>query len=238
MNVFSLNSVLAIIPVRDEAETIAAVVQSLQAAGLRQIRVVDNGSSDGSAMAAAEAGAAVLSEPISGYGRACWRGLQQLPAQTEWILFCDGDGSDDLEVLEAFWRQCGQVDVILSDRTATAAGRAALTPVQRFGNRLATGLIELGWGYCYRDLSPLRLIRRSALTQIQMQDRGFGWTVEMQVRAIECGLRICELPVNYYCRQGGRSKISGTIRGSIQAGVIILSTLAKLYYRRFMKAIR
>ena len=238
MNSFHLDSILTIIPVRDEAETIASVIQALQSAGLRQIRVVDNGSTDGSAIAASEAGAEVLSEPISGYGRACWRGLQQMPNQTEWILFCDGDGSDDLQALEPFWQRCGQFDLILSDRTATAAGRATLTPVQRFGNRLAVGLIDLGWGYRYRDLGPLRLIRRSALMQIQMQDRGFGWTVEMQVRALECGLRICELPVDYYHRQGGQSKISGTIRGSVQAGVIILSTLGKLYCQRFVKAIR
>ena len=116
MNSFHLDSILTIIPVRDEAETIASVIQALQSAGLRQIRVVDNGSTDGSVIAASEAGAEVLSEPISGYGRACWRGLQQMPNQTEWILFCDGDGSDDLQALEPFWQRCGQFDLILSDR--------------------------------------------------------------------------------------------------------------------------
>jgi glycosyltransferase involved in cell wall biosynthesis len=237
VNSFSLDA-LAIIPVQNEADTIAAVIQTLQASGLRQIRVVDNGSTDGSAMVAAQAGAEVLSEPVSGYGRACWCGLQQMPAPIQWILFCDGDGSDDLQALEQFWKLREQFDLILSDRTATAAGRAAMTPVQRFGNRLAAGLIELGWGYRYRDLGPLRLIRRSALAQIQMQDRGFGWTVEMQVRAIECGLRICELPVDYHPRQGGQSKISGTVRGSIQAGTVILSTLGKLYYQHFVKVMK
>jgi hypothetical protein len=126
-------------------------------------------------------------------------------------------------------------DLVLGDRTATPAGRAVLTPVQRFGNGLATTLIRWGWGYHYRDLGPLRLIRRSALEAIQMCDRGFGWTVEMQVRAVEGGLRIGELPVAYYCRRGGRSKISGTLRGSIQAGVVILSTLGRLYGQRIWR---
>jgi glycosyltransferase involved in cell wall biosynthesis len=195
--------------------------------------VVDNGSRDQSAEIATMIGATVFHEPIAGYGRACWRGLQNLPDAVEWILFCDGDGSDDLGKLDQFWALSHDFDLILGNRRATAAGRAAMTPVQRFGNGLATLLIHLGWGYSYHDLGPLRLIRRSALARLQMQDRGFGWTVEMQVHAVECGLRICEIPVDYYPRQGGRSKISGTIRGSIQAGLVILSTLGRLYSRRW-----
>ncbi len=232
MNAFPFNSILVIIPVRNEEATLAAVIRDLQAQGLRHIRVVDNGSHDRSASIAAEAGAEVLTAPLPGYGSACWQGLQQLPEPIQWVLFCDGDGSDDVSALPQFLAAIDHFDLILGDRTATAAGRAVLTPVQRFGNRLSTTLIRLGWGHRYRDLGPLRLIRRTGLDQIQMRDRGFGWTVEMQVRAIECGLRICELPVAYNRRQGGTSKISGTIRGSVQAGVIILTTLGRLYGRR------
>ncbi len=221
-----------IIPVRNEETTLAAVIKALQAHGLHQIRVVDNGSRDRSALIAAEAGAEVLTAPLPGYGNACWQGLQQLPEQIQWLLFCDGDGSDDVSALPDFLDAIDHFDLILGDRTATAAGRAVLTPVQRFGNQLSTTLIRLGWGHRYRDLGPLRLVRRTGLDQIQMRDRGFGWTVEMQVRAIECGLRICELPVAYNRRQGGKSKISGTIRGSVQAGIIILTTLGRLYGRR------
>ncbi|GAB4334259.1 MAG: glycosyltransferase family 2 protein [Leptolyngbyaceae cyanobacterium] len=246
MNSANLDSILVIIPVLNEEATIAQVIQSLQSIGLYQIRVVDNGSRDRSAEVAFKAGAEVLYEPISGYGNACWRGLQVMPDSIQWILFCDGDGSDDVSALNHFLSFCDvsieqqsqHCDLILGDRTATAAGRAALTPVQRFGNALSTTLIWIGWGYRYRDLGPLRLIRRSALDQIQMQDRGFGWTVEMQVRAIECRFRICELPVHYQCRQGGRSKISGTVRGSIRAGVVILATLGRLYRRRWLKRIK
>jgi Glycosyl transferase family 2 len=240
-----LDSILVIIPVLNEAATIGRVVHTLQSLELRQIRVVDNGSNDGSAEIAFQSGAEVLFEPIPGYGSACWRGLQQMPESVQWILFCDGDGSDDLSVLpqwfglkDAVWKETGAYDLILGNRAATAAGRAAMTSVQLFGNGLATTLIWWIWGHRYRDLGPLRLVRRSALEQIQMQDRGFGWTVEMQVRAVECGLRICEWPVGYRPRQGGQSKISGTIRGSLQAGVVILGTLGYLYGRCWIKRIQ
>ncbi|RMF67795.1 MAG: glycosyltransferase family 2 protein [Cyanobacteria bacterium J069] len=235
MNLSNLDSVLVIIPILNEESTIAAVIQMLQSHGLRHIRVVDNGSRDRSAERSKDAGATVLCEPIAGYGRACWRGLQQMPEAVQWILFCDGDGSDDISSLPQFLALRDRFDLILGNRMATATGCAAMTPVQRFGNRLATTLIWLGWGHRYQDLGPLRLIRRSALEQIDMQDRGFGWTVEMQVRAIECELRICELPVGYRQRQGGQSKISGTVRGSVKAGYIILSTLGQLYWRRLVR---
>lgn len=229
----NLDAVLVVIPVRNEADNLAGVIRAIQSYGLHRIRVIDNGSTDQSAEVAQAAGVAVVYEPIPGYGQACWRGLQQLPTDIDWILFCDGDGSDDFSQLPRFLQLRDRFDLILGDRRATVAGRAVLTPVQRFGNRLATLLIELGWNYRYCDLGPFRLIRRSALEQINMQDRGFGWTVEMQVRAVELKLRICELAVGYYPRQGGKSKISGTISGSIQAGAVILGTLGKLYWQRW-----
>ena len=228
----TLRQTLAIVPVLNESATIARVVRSLQAEGLQQIRVVDNGSTDGSAARAAAAGAEVLTEPVAGYGQACWRGLQDIDRHIEWILFCDGDGSDDLHRLGDLFAACGQADFILGDRTATAAGRRNLTVVQRFGNWLATSLIFLGWGYRYRDLGPLRLIRRTALERLQLSDRAFGWTLEMQVRAVEEGLEICEIPVNYRHRQGGESKISGSLKGSFRAGIAILGGVARLYWRR------
>lgn len=228
--------VLVIIPVHNEAETIASVIQSLQSYGLRHIRVVDNSSTDESATAAKNAGAEVVFEPKLGYGQACWRGLQDIPPYVEWILFCDGDGSDDLDALPQFFAVSSDHDLILGNRRATAKSRASLTPVQNFGNGFAARLIQLGWGYRYHDLGPLRLIRRSAIERIQMQDRGFGWTVEMQARAVELGFRICELTVNYYPRQGGKSKISGTLSGSIRAGFVILSVIAQLYWRRWQRA--
>lgn len=229
---FDLDTVLTIIPVRNEEATIVAVIHTLQQQGIQHIRVVDNGSTDRSAAQAIAAGATVVRAPRPGYGEACATGLQHIPPKIEWILFCDGDGSDDLSSLPRFFEACSQADFILGNRRATASGRRAMTPVQNFGNRLATVLIRWGWGHRYHDLGPLRLIRRSRLEAMGMRDRGFGWTVEMQVRAIELGLVICELPVGYYRRQGGYSKISGTLSGSLQAGSIILTTLGTLYVRR------
>jgi len=218
--------------VRNESTTLAQVIQNLQLQQITQIRVVDNGSQYNSAAIAIQEGAEVVFEPIPGYGQACSTGLENLPPAVEWILFCDGDGSDDLTQLPLLLQETPEFDLILGNRRATAKGRQALTPVQNFGNRLATLLISLGWGYSYQDLGPLRLIRRTALEKLQLEDRGFGWTVEMQVKGVEQKLKIKELSVNYRPRQGGKSKISGTLRGSIQAGTIILSTLGNLYLNK------
>ena len=230
-----LNQVLVIIPILNEEATITDVIKSLQSAGLTRIRVVDNGSEDQSLVKAQAAGAEVIGEPLAGYGQACWRGLQDLPPDIEWIFFCDGDGSDDLNQLPPLLTHLDACDCVLGNRRATLAGRQAMTTVQNFGNWLATGLIHWGWGYRYHDLGPLRLIRRDALDQMHMQDRGFGWTVEMQVRAVEADLRIAEVPVGYRHRQGGRSKISGTLTGSLQAGTVILRTLGHLYWQRLWR---
>ena len=228
----SIDDILVIIPVLNEEFTIAEVIRNLQNYGLNHIRVVDNGSSDRSREIAQDAGATVISESIQGYGQSCWRGLQNIPEQIEWILFCDGDGSDDLSCLPDFFESRQQYDFILGDRRATKQGRSVMTPVQKWGNVLATNLMNLGWGHKYRDLGPLRMIRKNALNSMDMKDRAFGWTVEMQVKAVEMGLKICELPVSYLKRQGGESKISGTIVGSFQAGTTILSTLGSFYFRK------
>ncbi|MFQ6538853.1 glycosyltransferase family 2 protein [Aphanothece stagnina] len=230
-----MDDVLAIIPVRDEASTLAAVLGDLRAIGVGRIRVVDNGSRDASATVARANGAEVLREPRAGYGRACWRGLSALPPTVRWILFCDGDGSDDLAAIRGWRALMPEADLILGNRQATAAGRRLLTPVQRFGNDLATTLIRLGWGHRYADLGPLRLVRRQALEAMGMRDRGFGWTIEMQVKALEAGLRIRECAVAHHPRRGGRSKISGTIGGSLRAGLGILGTLGRLYGRRLLQ---
>lgn len=226
-----LDNTLVIIPALNEAATIGNVVKQLRNHGLTHIRVVDNGSQDSTAKIAVQAGAEVVQEPIKGYGQACWQGLQAIPDTIEWILFCDADGSDDLSQLPDFFAQRETHDLILGNRRGTETGRKQLSPVQNFGNWLAGTLIAWGWGYRFDDLGPLRLIRKTALDEIDMGDRNFGWTVEMQARAVECGLRIFELPVNYLPRQGGQSKISGTIAGSFKAGTIILSTLVSLYWQ-------
>jgi len=227
-----VNDIVVIIPVLNEEDTIAGVVKALQSHGLTRICVVDNGSSDRTSSIAKKAGAQVILEPRRGYGQACWCGLQTpMAIDSKWILFCDGDGSDELAELPELLAQRENYDFVLGNRRGTVEGRSQLTSVQRFGNWLATRLIWLGWQQRYEDLGPLRLIRRRSLDTLAMSDRGFGWTVEMQAKAAAQQLRVLEKPVKYNPRQGGRSKISGTLKGSFQAGSIILTTLGQLYWQ-------
>lgn len=231
-----MKNVVVIIPALNEEETISEVILRLQQQGVETICVVDNGSSDHTSHIAQQAGAHVVHEPRKGYGQACWTGLQTpMATQAEWILFCDGDGSDDLSELGKLLALRGQYDFILGNRRGTQQGKSQLTPVQNFGNWLATRLIRWGWGHAYEDLGPLRLIRKSSLDSLNMADRGFGWTVEMQAKAAGHGLKICERPVNYLPRQGGQSKISGTLQGSVKAGEVILTTLARLYCQQLQR---
>lgn len=227
---------LVILPARDEAATLPAVLAALTALGFTHLRVVDNGSRDATAALARAAGAEVLTEPTAGYGRACLRALATPAPGCDWVLFCDADGSDDPADIPRLLAAGAQADFILGDRRATAAGRRCLTPPQAFGNWLSTRLIRLGWGHLYHDLGPLRLMRRVALDRLALRSPTYGWTLEMQVRAVEAGLRIRELPVNYRPRQGGRSKISGNLRGVLAAGTIILTTLGQLWFTRHRRA--
>lgn len=219
-------------PARDEEGTVGNVVARLLDAGLGWVRVVDNGSRDQTVHAARSAGADVYSEPQRGYGRACWRGLQRLPAGCQWVLFCDADGSDDLSQLPDFFAAAAKSDFVLGNRRCGSRHEAKLGWLQHCGNGLATALIRLGWGHRYFDLGPLRLIRRDVLEAMEMKDRTWGWTLEMQVKALEGRLRVTELPVNYLPRQGGESKISGNLMGGLRAGWVILWTLGGLYLTR------
>jgi glycosyltransferase involved in cell wall biosynthesis len=228
----SPEQILVIIPALNEAEALPGVIRELQSQGLTQIRVVDNGSTDQTVAIATAAGAEVISETRRGYGQACWTGSQDLPDGIKWLLFCDADGSDDLSILPEVLRAGDEVPFVLADRRATAASRAQLTPVQNFGNWLASTLIRIGWGAKFHDLGPLRMIRRDVYHAVAMQDRGFGWTVEMQARIAELKIPFREIPMAYRPRQGGTSKISGSLKGSFQAGTIILSTLGSLFLKK------
>jgi hypothetical protein len=148
-----------------------------------------------------------------------------------WILFCDADGSDDLRDLDAMIDAAEDADLVLGNRLATRAGFEAMTFMQRIGNRLVSKLIEYGWGFRFADFGPRRLIRRQALDDIDMRERRFGWNVVMQIRAVEAGLKIREVPVRYRVRQGGRSKISGNLLAAVCAGFGILQAVARLYFR-------
>lgn len=225
------NSCLVVIPALNEQATIATVVQDLRQHGFWRIRVINNGSSDETASRAAAAGADVLTETRCGYGRACLRGLTKLPRDMAWILFCDADGSDDLDDVDVMIDAAKQgADLVLSNRYVTKSGREAMSFIQRLGNRLVGRLVEYGWGFRFADFGPLRLIRRQALDDIDMRERGFGWNVVMQIRAVEAGLQIWEVPVRYRPRQGGKSKISGNFFAAVCAGFGILQAVARLYF--------
>ena len=213
-----------IIPALNEELAIGSVVRALPH-WVDVIIVADNGSSDGTAAVAADAGAIVVGEQRRGYGAACMAALGKLPP-VDIVVFVDGDYSDypeDIADLVDPIVDDGH-ELVIGSRTLGGAEAGALTVQQRFGNSIATLLIRLFWGVKYSDLGPFRAIRRDALEHLAMNDQNFGWTVEMQVKAAEQGLRVFEVPVRYR-RRVGVSKISGTVRGTVLAGSKILSII-------------
>lgn len=224
-------SVAVIIPARNEAAALEQVLREIPRRHIQEVVVVDNGSTDATADVARQGGARVVSEPVAGYGRACLAGLAALDEAIDIVVFMDGDHSDypeDLPSLLAPIKE-GRAELVIGSRTANAQ-RGSLTPQQRFGNWLACRLLRWIYGARYTDLGPFRAIRRDALGRLQMRDQAFGWTVEMQAKAARMGLRAVEVPVRYRPRLG-RSKISGTLSGTLQAGVAILSTICKVAWR-------
>ena len=196
-----------------------------------QIIVCDNGSTDNTAQVATDAGAQVVQEETPGYGAACNTALSAL-TEKDLIVFVDGDYSViATEVPLLLQPLIDGGDLVIGSRTSGNCERGALTLPQRFGNRLAVLLILLLWRARVSDLGPVRAITHKALTEIDMQDRAFGWTVEMQVRAIQLGQQVIEVPVTTKCRVG-QSKISGTLRGVIGAGKGILGMIGKLYLQQ------
>lgn len=230
-----LNRTLVLIPAYNEAECVAATVRFWRDLGARLVRVVNNGSTDSTAREADAAGAEVLLEPRRGYGVACWTGLREVPLGIEWILFSSADGSDQLTATDIVeWQTCidSGADLVIGERSSLPDSRKHLKWVQRWGNGLCCGLIFLGWGRRFRDLGSLRMIRLEALQQLSLEDRGFGWNIEMQVRAIEERLNIVERPVLYQPRRAGQSKISGSVLGTIKAAAGMTGMIVRLWLRK------
>jgi glycosyltransferase involved in cell wall biosynthesis len=227
--------VSAIVPARNEAPCIAAVVQALralrQADGtplLLEVVVADNGSSDGTGTIATLAGARVVNVPQPGYGQACWAAVQACRGNV--LLFVDGDGAADASDAPALLAALTHgADLVIGARINPDPG--AMTPPQRMGNALACTLMRWIWRMPAHDLGPYRAIRRHAFERLDMRDRSFGWTVEMQVRAHALQLTVQDVPVAWRARSGGVSKISGTWRGVLGAGTGILSMIARLWWR-------
>jgi glycosyltransferase involved in cell wall biosynthesis len=221
-----------IIPALDEERSIGAVLDAIPR-DVAEVIVVDNGSVDATAEIARSKGATVIREARRGYGSACLRGLAALAPDTSVVVFLDGDFSDHPGEMPFLTGPilAGEADLVIGSRVLGKREPGALLPVARFGNWLSTRLIRWGWGFAYTDLGPFRALRYSSLPALGMQDPDFGWTVEMQVRALSCGLRVREVAVSYRKRIG-KSKISGTILGSYRAGRKILFIIFREFFRR------
>lgn len=216
--------ITVIIPALNEERAIGRVIQRIPDF-VSRIIVADNGSTDETAAEAEAAGAETVFLAEAGYGRACLAGVARA-GSADILVFLDGDGSDVPEQMDRLVAPIlsGEMDMVIGSRALGAAERGSLTFAQRFGNRLACVLMRLFWGARYTDLGPFRAIRRSAYEQLGMTAPTFGWTVEMQVRALKQKLAVADVPVDY-ARRVGVSKISGTVRGVILAGVYILGTI-------------
>lgn len=223
--------VAVVIPALNEEQSLPLVLGELPRDLVDDVVVVDNGSTDRTAAVAQAAGARVVPEAHRGYGAACLAGIAAT-TRADVLVFLDGDHSDYPEDLRGLLSPVldGSADLVIGTRMTTPTARAAMLPQARFGNWLASRLMRLCFGIRCTDLGPFRVIRRSALLRLGMCDRDFGWTVEMQLRAHLASLAVLELPVRYRQRIG-KSKITGTVRGTVRAGWKILSTIARYRLR-------
>ena len=227
---YAESSAALIIPALNEESCIARTLSSIPPGLFRQVLVSDNGSSDHTAEIARRLGATVVIEPRRGYGAACLKALSAVAPDTTAVVFLQADGSENPEeargLLAPIYTGCA--DLVIGSRVLGRAEKGSLEPHQRFGNWLATLLIRWRWGQRYTDLGPFRAIRLESLKMLDMQDRNYGWTVEMQIKALRQDLRVEERPVSYRKRIAGENKISGNLKASVLAGLKILWTIWRL----------
>ncbi len=223
---FDSLTVKVIIPALNEAKSLGLVLAEIPQ-WVDEVVVVDNGSTDATAQVARLGGAKVVREPSRGYGRACLAGLAAIDF-CDIVVFLDADYSDYPQEMTNLVEPIsqGRADMVIGARVAARRGAKAFTLPQRFGTALACYLMRLFWRARYTDMGPFRAIRFSSLRALKMTDPTYGWTIEMQIKALIASLQVTEVPVSYR-RRIGKSKISGTIRGVFGAGTKILATIAK-----------
>ncbi len=220
---FQEKSVALVLPALDEEEALPALLGRVDRGIVDRLVVADNGSGNGTAEAARRAGAILVSEPRRGYGSACLAGIRAA-GPVDLFAFMDADGSDDPAELDRVLGPLaeGRADLVLGSRVLGGAEKGAFTFTQRFGNALACRIVRLFWGVRFTDLGPFRALTREALERLEMSDPDYGWTIEMQVKAVQKKMKVLEVPVSRKIRQGGRSKVTGNLKASFMAGKRIL----------------
>jgi len=223
--------IIVIIPALNEEESIGMVLDAIPREGGCAIIVVDGGSRDDTVRIARDKGAIVLQGKTRGYGDACLAGIQYAASfRPGVVVFLDADYSDYPEEMSRLTAPIlkGEAEFVLGSRLLGQREEGAMPIHAVWGNRLACFLIKLLYGYRFTDLGPFRAIRFDKLKDLQMRDQDYGWTVEMQVKAVKAGLKILEIPVNYRKRVGV-SKISGSLSGSVKAGLKIIFTIFRFF---------
>ena len=220
--------VVVVIPTLNEQDSIGSAVRAIPRPPVDKIIIADGPSTDATATRAAEAGAEVI-KVGRGYGRACAAAVEAAP-EAEIIVFMDGDGADDPACIPDLIApiRAGTHDFVIGSRVTGKREPGSMAWHQVAAGRFAGALLRVLYGVRYTDMCALRAIRRDALLALGMRELTYGWNLEMQMRAAAAGLRILEIPVDYRCRTAGSSKVAGTLRGSIKAGVRIATTFARV----------
>ena len=222
------SQVSVIVPALNERESIGRVVASMPWGAIAECIVVDNGSTDGTAEIAAQAGARVIESP-RGFGAAMFAGAREALPGSDILVFCDGDGADVIEDMPRLVGpiERGEADFVIGSRILGRRETGSMLGSQVFAGHLIGGLVKIFYGFRYTDMGPFRAIRRSSFERMRMTEMTYGWNLEMQIKAIQDGLRIREISVDYRRRVGGESKVSGDFVASMKAAVRILGVLVR-----------
>jgi glycosyltransferase involved in cell wall biosynthesis len=220
---------IVIIPALNEAGCIGDLVRATLAQRITDVIVVDNGSADATALVARQFGAQVVAESRRGYGYACAAGAAAAGARADTLVFIDGDFSFDPAEMPRLLAplQSGAADLVLGSRTLGSIEAGSMPPPQRFGNWLVARLMRWQYRLAVTDLGPYRAVRRELLAALDMREMTYGWPTEMIVKAARRRARVVEVPVSYRSRRAGKSKVSGTVKGTLLAGSVILGTTVR-----------